>query len=122
MSGGHILTHRSGIHDFIKEPDFRACSLNPKTKNETLAFIAKRTPDFEPGEKQELQQCRICAFGSYRRKACRQTLSGCVKKRIKLGLKDTYRGIVKTDVRAISPTSSRRSSTESSFRGRASIR
>jgi CubicO group peptidase (beta-lactamase class C family) len=37
----HILTHRSGIHDFIREPDFRAWSLSPRTKDETLAFIAR---------------------------------------------------------------------------------
>src|SRR5688572_12812045 len=36
----HILAHRSGIHDFIKEPDFRSWSLSARTKDETLAFIA----------------------------------------------------------------------------------
>jgi CubicO group peptidase (beta-lactamase class C family) len=38
----HILTHRSGIHDFIREPDFRAWSLTRERKT-------RRSPSL-PGE------------------------------------------------------------------------
>src|SRR5688500_15360040 len=59
----HMLLHRSGIHDFIKEPDFRAWSLSPRTKDETLAFIARGTPDFEPGEKRSYSNAAYVLLG-----------------------------------------------------------
>src|ERR671916_3451428 len=58
----HLLTHRSGI-DFGKEPDFRAWSRNPRTKDEMLAFIAKGTPDFEPGEKRSYSNAGYVLLG-----------------------------------------------------------
>ena len=72
----HILAHRSGIHDFIREPDFRTWSLNPRTKDETLAFIAKGTPDFEPDEKRNYSNAGYVLLGFVVEKLDRQTLSG----------------------------------------------
>ncbi len=96
----HILTHRSGIHDFIREPDFRAWSLNPRTKDETLAFIAKGKPDFEPGEKRNYSNAGYVILGFVIEKLDGKTYQDSLKKRItgKLGLKDTYAGTGKTDV------------------------
>ena len=96
----HILTHRSGIHDFIREPDFRAWSLNPRTKDETLAFIARGTPDFEPGEKRSYSNAGYVLLGFVIEKLDGKPYQDALKKRItgKLGLKDTYAGTGKTDV------------------------
>jgi D-alanyl-D-alanine carboxypeptidase len=96
----HILAHRSGIHDFIREPDFRAWSLNPRTKDETLAFIAKGKPDFEPGEKRSYSNAAYVVLGFVVEKLDGKPYQDALKKRItgKLGLKDTYRGMGKTDV------------------------
>jgi CubicO group peptidase (beta-lactamase class C family) len=96
----HILAHRSGIHDFIKEPDFRSWSLNPRTKDETLAFIAKGTPDFEPGEKRSYSNAGYVLLGFVVEKLAGKPYQDALKKRItgKLGLKDTYAGTGKTDV------------------------
>ena len=96
----HILTHRSGIHDFIREPDFRAWSLNPRTKDETLAFIARGKPDFEPGEKRNYSNAGYVLLGFVIEKLDGKSYQGALKKRItgKLGLKDTYAGTGKTDV------------------------
>ena len=96
----HILTHRSGIHDFIREPDFRAWSLNPRTKDETLAFIAKGKPDFEPGEKRNYSNAGYVLLGFVIEKLDGKPYQDALKKRItgKLGLKDTYAGTGKTDV------------------------
>jgi D-alanyl-D-alanine carboxypeptidase len=96
----HILAHRSGIHDFIKEPDFRSWSLNPRTKDETLAFIAKGTPDFEPGEKRSYSNAGYVLLGFVIEKLDGKPYQDALKKRItgKLGLKDTYAGTGKTDV------------------------
>jgi D-alanyl-D-alanine carboxypeptidase len=96
----HILAHRSGIHDFIREPDFRSWSLKPRTKDETLAFIARGTPDFEPGEKRSYSNAGYVLLGFVIEKLDGKPYQDALKKRItgKLGLKDTYAGTGKTDV------------------------
>ena len=96
----HILAHRSGIHDFIKEPDFRSWSLSARTKDETLAFIAKGTPDFEPGEKRSYSNAAYVLLGYVVEKLDGKPYQDALKKRItgNLGLKDTYAGTGKTDV------------------------
>jgi D-alanyl-D-alanine carboxypeptidase len=96
----HILAHRSGIHDFIREPDFRAWSLTPRTKDETLAFIARGKADFEPGEKRSYSNAAYVVLGFVVEKLAGKPYQDALKKRItgKLGLKDTYRGTGKTDV------------------------
>ena len=96
----HILTHRSGIHDFIREPDFRAWSLSARTKDETLAFIARGKPDFEPGEKRSYSNAGYVLLGFVIEKLDGKPYQDALKKRItgKLGLKDTYAGTGKTDV------------------------
>jgi CubicO group peptidase (beta-lactamase class C family) len=96
----HILSHRSGIHDFIREPDFRAWSLTPRTKDETLAFIARGKPDFEPGEKRSYSNAGFVLLGYVVEKLAGKPYQDALKKRItgKLGLKDTYAGTGKTDV------------------------
>ena len=96
----HILTHRSGIHDFIREPDFRAWSLTPRTKDETLAFIARGKPDFEPGEKRSYSNAAYVLLGFIVEKLAGKPYQDALKKRItgKLGLTDTYAGTGKTDV------------------------
>jgi D-alanyl-D-alanine carboxypeptidase len=96
----HILEHRSGIHDFIREPDFRAWALTPRTKDETLAFIAKGKPDFEPGEKRSYSNAAYVLLGFIVEKLDGKSYQDALNKRItgKLGLKDTYAGRGKTDV------------------------
>jgi CubicO group peptidase (beta-lactamase class C family) len=96
----HILAHRSGIHDFIREPDFRAWSLSARTKDETLAFIARGTPDFEPGEKRSYSNAGYVLLGYMVEKLAGKPYQDVLKKRItgKLKLKDTYLGTGKTDV------------------------
>src|SRR4028119_481447 len=89
----HMLAHRSGI-DFGKEPDFRSWSRNPRTKDEILAFIAKGTPDFEPGEKRSYSNAAYVLLGYVVEKLDGRPYQEALKKRItgRLGLKDTYLG------------------------------
>ncbi len=96
----HILTHRSGIHDFVQEPDFRAWSLAPRTKDETLAFIARGKPDFEPGEKRSYNNAAYVLLGYVVEKLAGKPYKQALKERItdKLALKDTYAATGKTDV------------------------
>src|SRR5829696_3720109 len=78
----HILAHRSGIHDFIKEPDFRAWSMSPRTKDETLAFIARGTPDFGPGEKRSYSNAAYVLLGFVVEKLEGKPYQDVLKKRI----------------------------------------
>lgn len=72
----------------------------PRTKDETLAFIARGTPDFEPGEKRSYNNAAYVLLGYVVEKLAGKPYQGALKERItgKLGLKDTYAGTGKTDV------------------------
>ena len=96
----HLLAHRSGIHNFTSDPNFRSWSLSARTKDETLAFIAKGTPDFEPGEKRSYSNAGYVLLGYVVEKLDGKPYRDALKKRItgKLGMKDTYAGTGKTDV------------------------
>jgi D-alanyl-D-alanine carboxypeptidase len=96
----HLLTHRSGIHNFTSDPNFRSWSLSARTKDETLAFIAKGTPDFEPGEKRSYSNAGYVLLGFIVEKLAGKPYQDALKERItgKLGLTDTYRATGKTDV------------------------
>lgn len=48
----HMLSHRSGVPNLRREWDPLRNWRNGITKDETLALIARATPDFEPGTKQ----------------------------------------------------------------------
>ena len=94
-----ILSHRSGIHSFTGDPDFRTWLMNPKTKEEILAVIAKSKPDFEPGEKMQYSNAGYVLLGYIVEKVGGKPYQTALKERItsKIGLKDTYLG-GKTDV------------------------
>lgn len=96
----HILAHRSGIHSFTSDPDFGSWMMNPKTKDELVAIIAKGKPDFEPGEKMTYSNAGYVILGYIVEKLTGKPYQEALKERItsKLGLKDTYLGTGKTDV------------------------
>jgi D-alanyl-D-alanine carboxypeptidase len=66
--------------------------MNARTKDETLAFIARGKPDFEPGEKRSYSNSAFVLLGYIVEKLDGKPYQDALKKRItgKLGLKDTY--------------------------------
>ncbi len=44
----HLLTHRSGIHNFTKEKEYETYSVTGKSKVEMLKMISNAVSDFEP--------------------------------------------------------------------------
>ncbi|HJQ22845.1 MAG TPA: serine hydrolase domain-containing protein [Blastocatellia bacterium] len=95
-----ILAHRSGIHSFTSDPDYPSWQMNPKTKDEMLAMIAKSQPDFEPGAKYAYSNAGYIVLGDIVEKLAGKSYQEALKERItsKLGLKDTYFGTGKSDV------------------------
>ncbi len=95
-----ILAHRSGIHSFTNDPDYQTWMMNPKTKEEMLAIIAKSKPDFEPGEKRQYSNSGFVLLGYIVEKVTGKSYQEALKERItsKIGLSDTYLGTGKTDV------------------------
>jgi CubicO group peptidase (beta-lactamase class C family) len=96
----HILAHRSGIHSFTEDADFPSWEMQPKTKDELLAVIAKGKPDFEPGEKMAYSNTGYILLGYIVEKLGGKPYQEALKERItsKLGLKDTYLGTGNTEV------------------------
>lgn len=91
---GHLLSHRSGVHSFTSDPDFRTWLMNPKTQSEMLAVIAKSKPDFEPGAKQAYSNAGYLLLGYIVEKAAGRSYQTALKERItsKIGLTNTYLG------------------------------
>lgn len=96
----HLLGHRSGIHSFTGDADFKTWLTTPKTKEEMIAVIAKGKPVFEPGEKAAYSNPNYILLGYIVEKLGGKPYQEALKKRItsKIGLKDTYLG-GKTDLK-----------------------
>ncbi len=90
----HLLRHRSGIHSFTGDADFRTWVTTPKTKEEMIAVIAKGKPVFEPGEKAAYSNPNYILLGYIVEKLGGKPYQEALKKRItsKIGLLDTYLG------------------------------
>jgi D-alanyl-D-alanine carboxypeptidase len=91
-----ILNHSSGIPAL--QPD-GSWGLQPKTRDEIVAAIAKGQPEFEPDSKTAYSNTGYNLLGYIVEKAGGKPYPDALKERItsKIGLKDTYVGIGKTD-------------------------
>lgn len=92
-----ILSHRSGIPDFVADGSFR---MQSKTHEEVLAAIAKSEPSFEPDSKHLYSNTGYVLLGYIVEKAGGKPYQEALKSRItsRIGLKNTYLGVGNTDV------------------------
>lgn len=96
-----ILSHRSGIHDALIDPNIRN---KPKTSaitvDELVALIAKGKPDFEPGTKYAYSNSGYALLGLIIEKQTGKPYAEILKEKIasKIGLKDTYTATTNIDV------------------------
>ncbi len=90
----HIVAHRSGIHDFTDDRDYRSWKMQPKTNDEIVAIIAKGKPEFEPGEKTEYSNSGYVLLGYIIEKVGGKPYQKALEERLtsKIGLNDTYLG------------------------------
>ena len=90
---GHILTHRSGIHDSLIDPKLRPGSKTaPVTKEDLLAIVARGTPDFEPDTKHAYSNSGYFLLAMIIEKVTGRSYEEILAKKItsKVGLRDTY--------------------------------
>jgi CubicO group peptidase (beta-lactamase class C family) len=91
-----ILNHRSGLHNI--EPD-GSWGKQPRTKDEVVARIAQGQPDFEPDSNHVYSNAGYVLLGYIVEKVGGKLYQEALKERItsRIGLKDTYLGVGKTD-------------------------
>jgi CubicO group peptidase (beta-lactamase class C family) len=98
---GHILAHRSGIHDALIDPKLRPSSRTQAvTKEELLAIITKGPSDFEPDTKYSYSNSGYAILGLILEKITGKPYENALKERItgRIGLADTYLATGNIDV------------------------
>jgi CubicO group peptidase (beta-lactamase class C family) len=95
----NLLNHRSGLHNFVADPDYLTWMTQPKTHDEMLAIISKNKADFQPNEKASYSNSNYLILGYIIEKISEKPYSEELNKRIisKIGLINTYSGS-KTDI------------------------
>lgn len=89
-----LLMHRSGIHDFTDEEDFKIWKTQAKTEKEMVAIIAKGGSDFEPDATAEYSNSNYVLLTYILEKTYKKPYSELVTTYITkpIGLKNTYLG------------------------------
>jgi len=59
----HLLSHRSGIHNFTNDPSYVSYLNQPKSKTEMIALIESLDSDFEPGSKADYSNSAFVLLG-----------------------------------------------------------
>lgn len=88
----HLLSHRSGIHDFTHNEDYLTWCTQPKTEKEMLAIIENGGSDFEPDSTAEYSNSNYVLLTYMLEKVFSKPYSNLLQEYIvePIGLTDTY--------------------------------
>ena len=88
----HLLSHRSGIHDFTHNEDYLTWCMQPKTEKEILAIIENGGSDFEPDSTAEYSNSNYVLLSYMLEKIYSKPYSDLLREYIvkPIGLADTY--------------------------------
>jgi D-alanyl-D-alanine carboxypeptidase len=91
---GHLLQHRSGLHDYTHDSDFQDWMTKPKTHLELLTIIKQKSPDFEPGVKADYSNTNYLLLSYIIEKLCKTPYKTALATRItaRIKLTNTYYG------------------------------
>jgi CubicO group peptidase (beta-lactamase class C family) len=91
---GHLLGHRSGIHNFTDDFSYQTWYTSPKSEVEMLEIITKGGSDFEPGSKADYSNSNYVLLSYILERTYKQPFKELVNQKIikPLGLKNTYYG------------------------------
>ncbi|MDP2176444.1 MAG: serine hydrolase domain-containing protein [Bacteroidota bacterium] len=88
----HLLSHRSGIHNFTDDKDYLTWNTQPKTEKEMIEVIAKSGSDFEPDSKAEYSNSNFVLLSYILEKTFAKSYSDLLQEFIvkPIGLTNTY--------------------------------
>ena len=88
----HLLSHRSGIHDFTQDEDYLTWNTQPKTEEEMLGIIENGGSDFKPDSKAEYSNSNYVLLTYILEKTFSKPYSVLLQDYIvkPIGLTDTY--------------------------------
>ncbi len=91
---GNMLNHRSGIHSFTDDDEYRNYMTTSKTPEEIVAIIVKSPADFKPDEKAAYSNSNFVLLGYIVEKIEGKPYSKVLKERItsKIDLQNIYLG------------------------------
>ncbi|MFA5302375.1 MAG: serine hydrolase domain-containing protein [Bacteroidales bacterium] len=90
----HLLSHRSGIHNFTDDPDYLTWNTEPRAESQMVALIAERGSDFEPGSGVRYSNSNFVLLTYILEKTFEAPYAELLQKHITgpLGLSNTYMG------------------------------
>jgi CubicO group peptidase (beta-lactamase class C family) len=88
----HLLSHRSGIHNFTNDKDYLTWNTQAKTEKEMIAIIAKGGSDFNPDNKAEYSNSNFVLLTFILEKTLAKSYSELLQEYIvqPIGLTNTY--------------------------------
>ncbi len=88
----HLLSHRSGIHNFTDDKDFLTWNEQPKTEKEMIGIISKGGSDFNPDSKAEYSNSNFVLLTYILEKTLTKSYSVLLQEFIAkpIGLTNTY--------------------------------
>lgn len=88
----HLLSHRSGIHNFTDDKDYLTWNSQPKTEKEMVDIIAKLGSDFQPDSKAEYSNSNYVLLTYILEKTFKKSYSNLLQEHIvkPIGLTNTY--------------------------------
>lgn len=91
---GNMLNHRSGIHSFTDDAEYRTYMTSPKTSDELVAIIAKSPAEFKPDEKAAYSNSNFVLLGYIVERIEGKPYKEVLKERItsRINLQNTYLG------------------------------
>lgn len=88
----HLLSHRSGIHNFTDDKDYLTWNTQPKTEKEIIEIISKGGSDFNPDSKAEYSNSNFVLLTYILEKTFTKSYSDLLQEFIvkPIGLTNTY--------------------------------
>jgi CubicO group peptidase (beta-lactamase class C family) len=88
----HLLSHRSGIHNFTNDKDYLTWNTQPKTEKEMVEIIAQGGSDFNPDSKAEYSNSNFVLLTYIIEKIYTKSYSDLLRELIAkpIGLTNTY--------------------------------
>ena len=89
-----MLSHRSGLYNFVADTAYQTYMVNPRTRADMLAVFAAQPSDFAPDTKAEYSNTNFVLLGYIVEEITKKTYAEALKLKVtrKLGLLDTYYG------------------------------